>query len=130
MLIQSPLVRSAGATKAATARAPVDGAGFSLSLGQGRATAAPSGPIASSALASLGTLLMLQEDVEIGERRRKAVKRGNQLLDHLDELRRAMLTDADPRAARAVVLAANAGGRASGRGRNDDAVDRGCARSG
>ena len=48
---------------------------------------------------------MLQEEVAIAERRRRAVKRGSQLLDHLDELRRSLLVGGNPGASLAALRA-------------------------
>ena len=79
------------------------GAGFAAQVGGGRATApaggaAPTGP--GAPLASLGALLVVQEAVGVGDgRRRRAVRRGHDLLDRLDDLRVALLDGGVPASA-------------------------------
>jgi hypothetical protein len=53
---------------------------------------------ASAPLASVDALLILQGEEDPGERKRRSVKRGNDLLDALDRLKAAMLSGRVPTA--------------------------------
>jgi Class II flagellar assembly regulator len=77
-------------------RRPAAGRGFSLS-GE-PAAAKASGATASTPLATLDALLALQGEGDPAERRRRTVKRGQDLLDGLDRLKAALLGSRVPTA--------------------------------
>lgn len=68
--------------------------GFSVSKGSGGGSAAT--PVAGAAsVGSVAALLALQEEDGPLERRRKAIRRGNGLLDRLDAVKVALLNGGD-----------------------------------
>ena len=77
-------------TSAALQRREAIGPRFSLNdpTGTGQAKAAAS----TAPLATVDALLALQGEADPGERRRRAAKRGNDLLDSLDRLKAALLS--------------------------------------
>ena len=79
-------------------RAASASGGFSVSSGPGQAKAtAPTA--ATTGIASVAALLALQEEDGPAERRRRALKRGGGLLDRLEAVKVAMLSDGDGSAA-------------------------------
>jgi hypothetical protein len=67
------------------------GGGFSVSEGpSARATASP------ATAAPIGSMLALQEESQTGDRRRRAARRGHDLLDALDRLKAALLNGSVP----------------------------------
>jgi hypothetical protein len=83
---KSPL--SSAASTAGPRRA-AGGQRFSLA---GEGTSSTSGTSAASPLASLDALLALQGEGDVTERKRRSVKRGNDILDALDRLKAALLS--------------------------------------
>jgi hypothetical protein len=78
------------ATSPREASRPGGTASFSAPLK--RSDGAPaSATLGAASLASLDALLALQELPDPTERRRRALRRGHRLLDHLDELRLALI---------------------------------------
>lgn len=74
-------------------RAAKAASGFSVSGGQGAApAAAPAAAASVSGVAGMNALMALQGVEDATERRRRAVRRGNGLLDRLDELKLAILS--------------------------------------
>ena len=72
------------------AQAASSGSGFAQALSQDTGTAAANAP---QAVATVDNLFMLQEVAEdLTGRRRAAVKRGDTMLDRLDDMRIALLT--------------------------------------
>ena len=53
--------------------------------------AGPAGPAAAAALTTLDAILALQGPPDVAERRRRAVRRGHEVLDRLEELRLALV---------------------------------------
>jgi hypothetical protein len=70
------------------ARRPASG-GFSVSGGSEAREAGPAG--AATALHSIDALVILQGEEDAGQRRRRAARRGRDLLDALDGLKAAIL---------------------------------------
>ncbi len=70
------------------------GGGFSVS--EGTTSRASSGTAGAGPIGSLDAILALQEDGNTGERRRRAAKRGHDLLDALDRLKAALLNGRVP----------------------------------
>jgi hypothetical protein len=83
---------SAGPVGPAGGRPKAGGSGFSVSLSDAASAGAPAAPVAgASAVSSVDALLALQEYPASLEKRRRAVKRATRLLDHLDEVKIAIL---------------------------------------
>jgi hypothetical protein len=79
---------------AATPRRAAGARAFSL---DGQAQAARTGGAAAPvALASMDALLALQSETDPGERRRRSIQRGHDLLDALDRLKAALLSGRVP----------------------------------
>ena len=75
-------------------RRPAGARGFAL---DGQPPAARSGAASASVpLASMDALLALQGETDPGERRRRSVQRGHDLLDALDRLKAALLSGRVP----------------------------------
>jgi hypothetical protein len=72
------------------------GAGGGFSVSEGSTTRAASGTAGAWPIGSLDAILALQEDGNSGERRRRAAKRGHDLLDALDRLKAALLNGRVP----------------------------------
>jgi hypothetical protein len=70
------------------------GGGFSVS--EGSTSRASSGTAGAGPIGSLDAILALQEDGHTGERRKRAAKRGHDLLDALDQLKAALLNGRVP----------------------------------
>ncbi|KAF0111545.1 MAG: flagellar assembly regulator FliX class II [Hyphomonadaceae bacterium] len=66
--------------------------GFALPIGDGNAVQATRAAAATSAMMDIGSLLALQTIDSIEERRRRATRRANTLLDILDDVRVATLS--------------------------------------
>jgi hypothetical protein len=78
-----------------TAQAPGGDSHFAEALSQDTATSAANAP---KAAATVDNLFMLQEvAVDLTGRRRTAMKRGDNMLDRLDDIRIALLTGSLPR---------------------------------
>ena len=70
--------------------------GFAVSQGAGTASASATTAAGSvGGIADVSALMALQGVEDVTERRRRAVRRGSGLLDRLDELKLAMLSDQD-----------------------------------
>ncbi|KPQ11400.1 MAG: Class II flagellar assembly regulator [Saliniramus fredricksonii] len=79
---------------AAAARRRTSGSSFAVS---DASDARPAASAASAApVGSLDALLALQEESDEGERRRKAARRGHDILDSLDRLKAALLSGKVP----------------------------------
>ena len=77
-------------------QAASSGGGFVQALSQDTGTAAANAP---KAVATVDNLFMLQEVADdLSGRRKAAVKRGDSMLDRLDDIRIALLTGSLPRA--------------------------------
>ncbi|GIU67481.1 flagellar assembly protein FliX [Candidatus Phycosocius spiralis] len=87
-------IGSVGGRRASSSAAP----GFALPSQSGPSPAQVGGTQASASLANVGSLLALQEQDEVSERRRRATKRTYSLLDQLEALRVAILGDGVKRA--------------------------------
>jgi len=91
---------AAGAAGPTSRAAKPTAEGFApQSAGGARESAAPSALGGISSVGSLDALLALQETLGPTERRKRAVKRANRLLDGLDQIKLSMLGGGDPRAA-------------------------------
>ncbi len=88
------------ATSTSGARRPgkaggADPAGFKQALAEtAEAPGGVQGPDGTSAINAVDSLLMVQESDAIGEReaRRRMIRRGEEILDRLEEVRRGLLT--------------------------------------
>ena len=88
----SPTARSAPAPRPGEAGAFADMLRAAVgATGAGRACA-------TTTVAASSALIALQEVEDVGERRRRAVKRANALLDELEDIRNALLTGRLPAA--------------------------------
>lgn len=67
-------------------------AGRSFALGPETPAAKAQGPGASAPLATIDALLALQGENDVGERRRRSLRRGHDLLDSLDRMKAALLS--------------------------------------
>ncbi|HEY3917793.1 MAG TPA: flagellar assembly protein FliX [Stellaceae bacterium] len=90
---QSSPVSSASARRAA--QAPKGDGRFAEALSGETAASAANAPVAAAAVDNLFVLQEIAEDIT--QNRRRAVQRGNSLLDRLDDLRLALLNGALPR---------------------------------
>jgi hypothetical protein len=70
--------------------------GGSFSVGEGTTSRASSGIAGAGPIGSLDAILALQEDGHTGERRKRAARRGHDLLDALDRLKAALLNGRVP----------------------------------
>jgi Class II flagellar assembly regulator len=82
---KSPLSQAASAAP----RRGAAGQRFTLAS---EGTANTAGTAAASPLASVDALVALQGEGDLGERKRRSVKRGNEILDALDRLKAALLS--------------------------------------
>jgi hypothetical protein len=73
-----------------------NGAGASFSVSEASTSRASSGTAGVGPIGSLDAILALQEDGHTGERRKRAAKRGHDLLDALDRLKAALLNGRVP----------------------------------
>ena len=80
-----------------TARGEKSGGGFSIGLPDDEPISAGS-LNATGRIAKIDTLLALQEVVDPLSGRRRSIKRGSKLLDHLDEIRHGLLLGEIPMA--------------------------------
>jgi hypothetical protein len=85
---------SAISSTAGIRRGGGSGAGFSVA--EGTNSRASSGIAGAGPIGSLDAILALQEDGHTGERRKRAAKRGHDLLDSLDRLKAALLNGRVP----------------------------------
>lgn len=87
-------VEGVSSTQAAALRRAngVAAPGFALPIGDGNAVQATRAAAATSAMMDIGSLLALQTIDSIEERRRRATRRANTLLDILDDVRVATLS--------------------------------------
>ena len=77
---------------APTGSRPAAKGGFSVSKsGSSEKAAAAAKAASASGVVSVDALMALQGEADLGERRRRAVKRANHMLDALDELKLAVL---------------------------------------
>lgn len=89
MKITGPSAPGLSSGSAARSR-PADG--FRLTPGGPEATARAASAQAASSIGSVDALLALQAVDEVGERRRRALRRGSVLLDQLDALKLALVS--------------------------------------
>lgn len=95
------IISSTGPAAASTSgrKGPVPDGFATAAVGGSESAAAPSAASAASIVSSLDALMALQEAGGPMERRRRAVARGNRLLDLLDEVKLAVLDGAPTTAA-------------------------------
>jgi len=72
------------------------GTGGSFSVSEGATSRASSGAAVVGPIGSLDAILALQEEGQAGERRKRAARRGHDLLDALDRLKAALLNGRVP----------------------------------
>ncbi len=89
-----PKTNASPIASVAAARRRAGGGGFSVSDGGG--ARASSGAAAAAPIGSLDALLALQEEAGEGDRRRRAARRGHDILDALDRLKAALLSGRVP----------------------------------
>jgi hypothetical protein len=89
-----PKTAAQGVSSISPARRNGGGGGFSV--GEGGSTRASGSTGAAAPLGSLDAILALQEDTHGGDRRRRAARRGHDLLDALDRLKAALLNGSVP----------------------------------
>lgn len=96
MRVDSRVIPQA-ASGVSAGRRSEEGPGFSLGQGAGSPAGAPSGAAGPTSLAGLDAVLVLQNQTDTPqERRRRAARRGHDLLDGLDRLKAALLVGRVP----------------------------------
>ena len=90
---------TSGAKSARKSSATGDGASFRASLQQADETTRTAPPMASAQVGSVAALMALQGVEDPLEKRRRAERRGRQLLDGLDRLKMDVLEGRDPTSA-------------------------------
>lgn len=114
-------VNSVGGSRGARGAGAAGGARFTLDAGGATAKAAPMAPV--SILGGLDALIAIKSEDNTRERRRRSARRGQVMLDVLDELKLALLSGRMTPELQARLSAALQGADISGDPRLDGIID-------